>query len=154
LGWSAAGLRLLRLRHDQGVTAEPSTEEAELLRAHRRPVARLEEGETARLAGADAAIDLSDGLVADIRHLARASGVGIDLGEVPVAPGATREEALGGGEDYELLVATGDPGRLQQGFAEAGLRPPIPIGRCTEDPDRLELGGAPLPAGGWRHQLA
>jgi thiamine-monophosphate kinase len=154
LGGSAAGLRRLRLRHDQGVIVEPSTEEGELLRAHRRPVARLEEGEVARLSGASAAIDLSDGLVADIRHLARVSGVGIDLAEVPVAPGATQEEALGGGEDYELLLATRDPARLQHEFAEAGLRPPIPIGRCTADPDRLELDGGPLPAGGWRHQLA
>jgi thiamine-monophosphate kinase len=154
LGGSAAGLRRLRLRHHQGVTSQPSSEEAELFRAHRRPVARLEEGERARLSGASAAIDLSDGLVADIRHLARASGVGIDLAEVPVAPGATQEEALGGGEDYELLVATGDLARLLQGFAEAGLRPPIPIGRCTDEPDRFELGGAPLPTGGWRHQLA
>ncbi|HEX3839403.1 MAG TPA: thiamine-phosphate kinase [Acidimicrobiales bacterium] len=153
LGGSAAGLRLLRLRQAQRVTTEPSTEEGELLRAHRRPVARLGEGETARLSGASAAIDISDGLVADLRHLARASGVGVDLAEVPVAPGATQDEALGGGEDYELLLATRDPARLQQAFAEAGLRPPIPIGRCTGDPDRLELGGAPLPAGGWRHQL-
>jgi thiamine-monophosphate kinase len=153
LGRSAAGLRLLRQRHDQGVTAAPSGQESELLQAHRRPVARLDEGETARLSGAGAAIDLSDGLVADIRHLARFSGVGIDLTEVPVAPGATEEEALGGGEDYELLLATGDATRLQHEFARAGLRPPVLIGRCTDRPDRLELAGAPLPVGGWRHQL-
>ena len=38
-------------------------------------------------------------------------------------------------------------------FARAGLRPPIVIGRCTDDPGRLELVGGPLPAGGWRHQV-
>jgi thiamine monophosphate kinase len=72
---------------------------------------------------------------------------------VPVAPGATWEEALGGGEDYELLLAAADAARLQDEFARAGLRPPIVIGRCTDDPGRLELAGGPLPAGGWRHQV-
>ncbi|HVB93270.1 MAG TPA: thiamine-phosphate kinase [Acidimicrobiales bacterium] len=153
LGGSAAGLRLLRQRKDEGATTPPSAEESSLIRAHRRPRARLDEGEVARLSGARAAIDISDGLVADIRHLARASGVGIDLAEVPVAPGAIREEALGGGEDYELLLATGDTVRLQDGFARAGLRPPIVIGHCTDDPARLLLGGGPLPPGGWRHQV-
>ncbi|HEV3264274.1 MAG TPA: thiamine-phosphate kinase [Acidimicrobiales bacterium] len=153
LGGSAAGLRLLRQRRDQGVTTPPAGEDPVLVRAHRRPIARLDEGEVARLSGARAAIDISDGLVADVRHLARASGVGIDLLEVPVVPGATREEALGGGEDYELLLATADAARLQDEFARAGLRPPIVIGRCTDDPGRLELAGGPLPAGGWRHPV-
>jgi thiamine-monophosphate kinase len=105
------------------------------------------------LSGARAAIDISDGLVADIRHLARASGVGIELDDLPVAPGSTTEEVLGGGEEYELIVATGDAGRMQHEFATAGLRPPIVIGRCTDDPGRLELHGDPLPAGGWRHDF-
>ena len=153
LGGSAAGLRLLRERRDQPVTTPPSVEESALILAHRRPLARLDEGEVARLSGARAAIDLSDGLVADVRHLARASRVGIDLEDVPVAPGATREEALGGGEDYELLLATADAEHLRDEFARAGLRSPIVIGRCTDDPGRLELDGGPLPAGGWRHQV-
>lgn len=153
LGGSAAGLRLLRERRDRSPTGQPSVEESVLVQAHRRPRARLDEGEVARLSGARAAIDLSDGLVADIRHLARASGVGIDLVEVPAATGATRKEALGGGEDYELLLATEDAGHLKDEFARAGLRPPTVIGRCTDDPDRLELGGAPLPPGGWRHRV-
>jgi len=153
LGGSAAGLRLLRRRRDQGITSKPSAEESELIRAHRRPPARLDEGEVSRLSGARAAIDISDGLVAEIRHLARASGVGIELDDLPVAPGSTTEEVLGGGEEYELIVATGDAGRMQHEFATAGLRPPIVIGRCTDDPGRLELHGDPLPAGGWRHDF-
>jgi thiamine-monophosphate kinase len=151
LGGSAAGLRLLRQPRDPGVTTPLSAPESVLIEAHRRPLARLDEGEVARLSGARAAIDISDGLAADVRHLARASGVGIDLAEVPVAPGATWEEALGGGEDYELLVATEDAVELQNEFARAGLRPPIVIGRCTDDPGRLELDGGPLPEVGWRH---
>jgi thiamine monophosphate kinase len=122
-----------------------------LVQAHRRPVARLAEGESARLAGATAAIDISDGLAADVRHLADASGVGIALDHVPVAMGATDEEALGGGEDYELIIATGDPDGLVVAFESAGLRVPIAIGRCTGDPEERTLAGSDLPDLGWRH---
>jgi thiamine monophosphate kinase len=122
-----------------------------LVQAHRRPVARLAEGESARLAGATAAIDISDGLAADVRHLADASGVGIALAHVPVAMGATDEEALGGGEDYELIIATGDPDGLVVAFEAAALRVPIAIGRCTDDPEERTLAGSDLPDLGWRH---
>jgi thiamine-monophosphate kinase len=122
-----------------------------LVQAHRRPVARLAEGETARLAGATAAIDISDGLAADVRHLADASGVGVALDHVPVAMGTTDDEALGGGEDYELIIATADPDGLVAAFESAGLRLPIAIGRCTEDPEERTLAGSDLPDLGWRH---
>lgn len=148
LGASAAGLRLL----DAGTLTAGEPAQG-LVRAHRRPVARLDEGETARWAGASAAIDVSDGLAADARHLAAASGVGLALDDLPVAPGATPGEALGGGEDYELLIATGEPDRLLMCFSRAGLRPPLPIGLCTADPDDLTLDGRPLPAGGWEHRF-
>ena len=114
-------------------------------------MARLAEGEAARRSGASAAIDVSDGLVADLIHLAEASGVGVDLETVPVAEGATPEEALSGGEDYELVVATDQPDRLQSVFRDAALAPPVPIGRCTDRPGVYTLGGAPLAAAGWRH---
>lgn len=54
-----------------------------------------------------AMMDLSDGLAADLPRLARASRVGFELdrGALPLAPGATVENAIGDGEDYELLFA-------------------------------------------------
>ncbi|MGH9093271.1 MAG: AIR synthase-related protein, partial [Acidimicrobiales bacterium] len=110
-------------------------------------------GQAARAAGASAMIDVSDGLAIDLHRMADASGVGFRLDTVPVAPGATREEALGGGEDYELVVATADPDALAGAFAAAGLRAPVVFGRCTGDPaDRL-LGGEPLGRLGWEHPM-
>jgi thiamine-monophosphate kinase len=148
LGASAAGLRILT-----GGSRPHGAAADQLVRAHRRPVARLDEGETARLAGANAAIDVSDGLATDARHLARASGVGLELMSLPVADGATADEALRGGEDYELVIATAHPGELIRAFAGAGLREPSPIGTCTDDPTVLRLDGQPLPAGGWEHRF-
>ena len=109
-----------------------------------RPNARVVEGEAARLAGATAMIDVSDGLAADAGHLADESGVGIALDAVPVAPDATLEDALGGGEDYELLFTM-----------PAGREPPvgIAVGVCTDDPDERTLNGGPLPNLGWEHVL-
>jgi thiamine-monophosphate kinase len=111
----------------------------------RRPLARVAEGVDARGAGATAMIDVSDGFVADLGHIADESGVGFALDEVPVAPGATLEQALTGGEDYEL-VFTAPVARLPVGFR---------IGTCTADPSERTLAGQPLPAGagGWEHQF-
>jgi thiamine-monophosphate kinase len=154
LGRSAAGLRLLRDTHSGPASARRSRPPGpDLVRAHRRPVARLAEGEAARRSGAAAAIDLSDGLAGDLRHLAEASGVGVDLDTVPVAEGATDDEALFGGEDYELLVATGTPDDLVAGFLAADLAAPVPIGRCTDRPGDLRVGGDPVPPAGWRHRF-
>jgi thiamine-monophosphate kinase len=96
-------------------------------------------------------IDVSDGFLADLGHLADASGVGYRLDEVPVFEGATTEEALGGGEDYELVMATPDPDRLVAAFAQAGLRRPVLVGSCTDRSDERTLDGKPAPALGWQH---
>jgi thiamine-monophosphate kinase len=69
-------------------------------------IPRLREGaDLARVA--HAMIDLSDGIARDAPRLARASGCGvrIDLTRLPLAPGATLEQAAAAGEDYELLAA-------------------------------------------------
>lgn len=88
-----------------------------------RPVPRIAEAAWLRDEGATAAIDLSDGLVTDARHLAAASGVAcrIDAERVPVHSGADgRDDAVAGGEEYELLCtlpAGFDAGRAAA-FAE------------------------------------
>ena len=71
------------------------------------PRPRLAEARWLADAGCHAAIDISDGLLADAAHLAAASGVRIELGlaAVPMVKGVTVDEAMSGGEEYELLVA-------------------------------------------------
>jgi thiamine-monophosphate kinase len=148
LGASAAGLRLLD-------APEASAVPEAVASAHRRPVARIREGVVARAAGATACIDVSDGLVADVVHLAEASNVGLDLavGVGLVADGATRDEALGGGEDYELVIATPHPDALLAAFEREGLRAPLAIGTCVERSEGRLLDGGLLPPGGWRHTI-
>ena len=159
LGASAAGLRLFGSPTSVGTTGRPVPLEIvhphPLAAAHRRPVARIREGVQARAAGATACIDVSDGLMADVTHLAEASGVGLDLvvGGTLVAEGATRIEALGGGEDYELIIATNDPEALTAAFEVAGQRSPLVIGQCTDIEAGMLLDGEALPSGGWRHQF-
>lgn len=67
---------------------------------------------------ATAAIDVSDGLAADLGHLCRASGVGacIDLDAVPRVAGASAELAVTGGDDYELCftIAPDQRNRLSE----------------------------------------
>ncbi|HYQ79868.1 MAG TPA: thiamine-phosphate kinase [Anaeromyxobacteraceae bacterium] len=101
---------------------------APLVARQRRPRPRLELGRA--LCGiATACIDVSDGLLQDLGHLCRASGVGasLRLAELPLSPAyraATRRArdpwaaALSGGEDYELLC-TVPVARLGQALAAA-----------------------------------
>ena len=98
-------------------------------------------------------IDVSDGFSLDLHRLADASGVGFVLDDVPVAAGATTDEALGGGEDYELVIATADPDALGRGPGAAGLPAPLVIGRCVDDPAVRRLGRDDLPRLGWEHPI-
>jgi thiamine-monophosphate kinase len=144
-GRSAAGLRRLRAGEEGG----------DLPTAYRRPVARLAEGEAVRRAGAHAMIDVSDGLSLDLHRLADASRVGFRLTDVPVAEGATLDEALGGGEDYELVltVAAADVDGLMERFSAAALPPPIPIGVVTAQVGQRLLGDEELVRRGWQHRI-
>ena len=110
-----------------------------------RRVARVDEGVAARLAGATAMIDVSDGLSLDLSRLADESGVGFELDDVPVDAGATEDQALAGGEDLEL-VFTLPPGASAP---EGSLR----LGVCVRDRSVRTLRGERLEPRGWEHQL-
>jgi thiamine-monophosphate kinase len=73
-----------------------------------RPVPRIRESLWLAEHGAGAAIDVSDGLSADLMHLASASRVVItvDLATVPTVKGVSAIEAVGSGEEYELVVTS------------------------------------------------
>ena len=60
--------------------------------------------------GVTAMMDLSDGLAKDLPRLARMSGVGFELNRdsLPCSEGSTLAQAIGDGEDYELLFTSGD----------------------------------------------
>ncbi len=101
LGGPLAVLRELR---DGGV-APP-----ELRHRFAHPVPRLREARWLADHGANAAIDVSDGLMADAQHLAVASGavVTIRSESVPVLAGVAAVDALTSGEEYELIVTSPD----------------------------------------------
>ena len=146
LGRAAAGLRIL------GSGGPKGNDEAEAVAAHARPQPRLAHGRAARHAGATAMIDLSDGLALDRSRLAEASLVAIDLTALPVASGATEAEAVGGGEDYELLICAPPETDLVGTFTAAELDPPVEIGRCGPGPvGTVSLDGRQLDRTGWRH---
>jgi thiamine-monophosphate kinase len=150
LGGSKAALAALR----RGQAADPVA-----LARLQRPVPRLLEGSTAAAAGASAMIDLSDGLSSDLAHICRASGVGarLEASAIPVGPAAVVDDALSGGDDYELCFTAPDPVRVAEAFAAAGLHLPAPIGTVTTDDDVLLLtptGGTwPLAPAGWEHPV-
>jgi len=118
LGDSAAGIALITER----VPAPPGSAEAALEERFYRPLPRVAEGRALRSL-ASAAIDISDGLLADLGHLCKASGCGalIDVERVPLSaelislfpPQIALGHALGGGDDYELCF-TAPPSRAQE----------------------------------------
>ena len=110
-------------------------------RAFLRPEPRLDLGRRlARTRAASAAIDVSDGLLADLGHLCRASRVGavVEAERLPLAQGLSDLPehdrlalALRGGEDYELLFAV-PPRRVSRLAVESREAPPVTcIGRLT-----------------------
>lgn len=106
-GSAAAGLEMLTQNLKFG--AETATY---LRNAFNRPVPRINEGRSLIKQGVAAAIDISDGLAADLGHICEASQVSarIEVAKLPLH-GALKEKfgerarelTLGGGEDYELL---------------------------------------------------
>ena len=93
------------------------------------PVPRIPEARWLADAGASAAIDISDGLAADARHLATASGIALTLesAKLPLAAGVDADLAVQSGEEYELLVTaphaldtTGFEARFRLSLTEIG----------------------------------
>ncbi|WP_130865644.1 thiamine-phosphate kinase [Acidipropionibacterium timonense] len=150
LGWAAAGLVVL----GRGFRSPRAVVEAQ-----RCPEPPYGQGRVAARAGAHAMIDVSDGLVADLGHIAQASGFAIDVDtttlEVPeplrtvgMATGQNPMEwVLTGGEDH-ALAATFAPGDVPEGWQVIGtvLDPSV----CA-DPVVLVDGKAWDHKGGWTH---
>jgi thiamine-monophosphate kinase len=119
-------------------------------RRHVRPEPRMEAGVVLRSLGVKAAIDLSDGLSLDLRRMCVESKVSAEVeAHPPTARGASLDEALNGGEDYELLFTAPPRLRLPQRIGTLAI---TAIGSVTADhPGRVRLGGRTLHPRGFDH---
>ncbi len=106
-----------------------------LVEAYRRPEVPYAAGPEAARAGATAMIDVSDGLLADLGHVARASGVAVDVRrEAFEVPPQMRDAAQALGVDpYTWLLAGGEDHALAATFPRAAALPAgwRPIGEVT-----------------------
>jgi thiamine-monophosphate kinase len=94
-------------------------------------------------------MDLSDGLSLDLRRLCVASGLAADITDPPLFPGATLEQGLHGGEDYELLFTAPENVRLPARIEGVAL---TRIGTMRKGRAGLvRLNGKALPALGFDH---
>lgn len=117
-----------------------------LRRKHLTFVPRIDEARwLADHAKLHAMMDLSDGLGADLPRLAVASGVGFELDEsaIPRTRGCTVAEAIGDGEDFELLFAVEKNAseRLMRAWKKRWKLPLTCIGRLTEPGPRRAMEG-------------
>jgi thiamine-monophosphate kinase len=140
-GLSAAGMKMLAGK--MNIDADTA---AMLKKAHLRPEPKLNEARGLLNMGIKTAIDLSDGVMSDLKHICDASGVSAtiqqDLVQIHPAlkkyfPQEAEQLALSGGEDYELLF-TGNPATIQKIKAKAAAPVNIigeigrgPIGKIT-----------------------
>ena len=156
LGWAAAGLDLLRSGRASGPLPD----------AHRRPnVAYAAAGRLAEL-GATAMIDVSDGLTADLAHLAAASGVRIELtrDDLPLPPELVEAGlAVGvdplswvaaGGDDHAFAATMPSDLALRAVSLLADLPEPVPfaqVGRVVPGTGVVFLDEEPTGQAGWDH---
>jgi thiamine-monophosphate kinase len=129
-----------------------------LVEAYRRPEVRYPAGPQAALLGATAMIDVSDGLLSDLRHVATASRVGIDLHRDAFdVPGQMRDAAsalgvdpytwiLGGGDDHALAATFPPDVSLPDGWLVVGAVDAGEGGGVTVDGRPYREGPA-----GWDH---
>lgn len=88
---------------------------------------------------ATACMDISDGLALDLHRLCVESGVAAEIDEVPLLPGATLEQALHDGEDYELLYTA--PPKIRVAGTRIGSMIEGPPGAIRYAGERLEPRG-------------
>ncbi len=159
LGAAAAGLEMLTRK----IQFDPETEES-LKEAFLRPLPRVAEGQVLVERGVKAAIDVSDGLLADLKHVCLASKAGarVEIDRVPVHPAVRAnfgdralELALSGGEDYELLFTAGEKTIAE---VKGGVSCPVTIlGEITAgkagEISLVDIKGNPvaLARTGWEH---
>jgi thiamine-monophosphate kinase len=154
LGWAAAGLSIL----SRGFRT-PRV----LVDAHRRPHPPYEAAAAAAAAGATAMIDVSDGLVADLRHVAVASGVAVEVDptllvvDEPVASAAAAFNAdplvwvLTGGEDHAVAATFPEGTSLPEGFTAIGLVRAVDEVEVLDAPGITVGGRVPRVTGGHDH---
>jgi thiamine-monophosphate kinase len=144
LGGAAAGLRMLsaaaasplwRDKRDELVTDRCAMR-------YLRPEPRTRFGLLlGRNRAARACVDLSDGLADGVRQISGASGLGaiVEVDALPIEENATLRDALGGGEDYELLFAVSPRmrSRLKNARRLSGDLTVTRIGRLTADRSML-----------------
>lgn len=157
LGSSAGGLALLQDK------TKADADSDSLLQAHRRPQPHLRQSDILMEERVSCAMDVSDGLLADLAKLCKASKVAaqVDAHKLPMLPALSRhfpdsylEKALSGGEDYVLLfTAPSDAmNRVTDRIPEAAV-----IGKITDgEPGRVtvldEMGKEITPTqSGWDH---
>ncbi|UCD21496.1 MAG: thiamine-phosphate kinase [Chloroflexota bacterium] len=159
LGLSAAALEMFK----GNLILDPETSNV-LRKAHFKPVPRVKEGQILIDRGIRTAIDISDGLIADLGHICELSKVSarIKIEQIPVHPAVTanftnyQELALSGGEDYELLF-TANKATIAR--AKQDLNCPVTvIGEITEEelPTRVTVVDSkgsiiPYKKEGWEH---
>lgn len=151
LGWAAAGLRVL----GRGFRSPRAVVEA-----YRVPQVPYGQGASAARAGATAMIDISDGLVADLGHVAVASAVDltVDTAALEVAEPLRAVASATGISPYELMLTGGEDHALAATFP-ATVDPPAGwtvIGQATacaepEVPSVWVDGARWAGAGGWDH---
>ncbi len=154
LGWAAAGLSIL----SRGFRTPRA-----LVDAHRRPEPPYAAAAAAGAAGASAMIDVSDGLIADLGHLARASGVAIEIDptrlavDEPVADAAAAFNAdplvwvLTGGEDHAVAATFGPEVDVPEGFTVIGTVADVEDVEVLEAPGVTVGGRVPRGSGGHDH---
>lgn len=132
VGESAAGLKIIlqQLENKSSWTAS----QKRLVDLHHNPTAQVEQGAwLGSQQAVSAMMDLSDGLLSDIKQLTKTYGAAIDCSKIPTSVDITT--AISGGEDYQLLF-TADPQfceKLKEDYLRSFGTPLFEIGHITED---------------------